>query len=98
MNQLKISGKVLNAYTDDYGHFVCTISVLHNHVVDGNDIGSESIFSACLPDRDRSAEVDVVKGDMVVIDGYIRQDRRLSATGKERRSTALYINEIRLDN
>jgi len=96
MNELKLSGKVLNCYIDERGWFVCTIAVKHQHRINGVDIDSESILRTFLADKEKSAHVDVIRGDQVMITGYLRKDIRLSNTGKERSDVNIYIKEIEL--
>lgn len=93
-NDLRLAGKVLNAYVDEQGHFVCTVAVVHDHYVDGFNNTTESIFRAFLMDRAKSAHVDVQPGDRVLISGYLRQDRRLTNTGNERKHNTVYIRGI----
>lgn len=96
MNEVRLTGKVLNAYTNENGHFTCTVAVVHDHYVDGFNNVSESVFRAFLADKERSKRIDVIKGDRVMITGYLRLDRRLSNTGNERKHVNLYIKEIEL--
>lgn len=96
MNEVRLTGKVLNAYINENGHFTCTIAVVHDHYVDGFNNVSESVFRAFLADKAKSEHVDIIKGDRVMITGYLRLDRRLSNTGNERKHVNLYIKEIEL--
>lgn len=96
MNEVRLTGKVLNAYINDNGHFTCTVAVVHDHYVDGFNNVSESVFRAFLANKERSKRIDVIKGDKVMITGYLRLDRRLSNTGNERKHVNLYIKEIEL--
>lgn len=96
MNEVRLTGKVLNAYINENGHFTCTVAVVHDHYVDGFNNVSESVFRAFLADKAKSEHVDIIKGDRVMITGYLRLDRRLSNTGNERKHVNLYIKEIEL--
>ena len=95
MNELRISGKVLEAYINDYGHLTVTLAVVHDHVVDGYNNTTESILRCFLADKERSKSIEVEKGDRVEITGYLRQDRRLSPSGQERKRVNIYIKDIK---
>lgn len=96
MNEVKLSGKVLKAFIDDNGFFVCTVAVLHEHTINGFTEGYESIIRCHLADKIRSQEMAIFQGDRVIVNGYLRQDRRLSATGQERKALRVYIKDIEL--
>lgn len=96
MNELTLSGEVVSAYRNENNHFVCTILVNHNHMVNGYNDRSESAIRCFLADKEKSKHINIKYGDRVIIKGYLRQDHRLSNTGKERKSVNVYIKDIRL--
>ena len=96
INELRIDGKVLNSYVNDDGYFICTIANVHDHVVDGFNNVSESVFRAFLMDKGKSAHLDIQKGDKVLITGYLRQDHSMTRSGNEHKRTNLYIKDIEL--
>ena len=96
MNELRITGRVLNAYVNESGHFTCVIACMHDHYVNGFNTTSESVFRAFLPDVERSKHIDIIKGDEVLLTGYIRLDNRVSATGVRHQRLNVYIRDIEL--
>lgn len=96
MNEVHLTGKVMNAYVNADGYFTCIFSNVHDHHVNGfNDI-SESVFRGFLPDTERSKHISIVKGDRVMITGHLRQDRKITSGDNERKRINLYIDEIEL--
>lgn len=98
MNELIITGKVLNAYINDNGHFTCTIATVHDHFVDGFNYVDETIFRCFLPNREKSKAIDIIKGDKVKMTGYIKQDHYLNKNGKPRKKLNIYAKSIELIN
>ena len=98
MNEVRIDGKALNAYLNDEGHFVCVVATVHDHFVNGYNNVSESVIRCFLPDRLKSKEIDVIKGDRVSIVGYLRQDHFLNSRGKEKKRVNVYIKDITISN
>lgn len=96
MNEVKLSGKVLNAYINEQGYFTVTIATLHDHYVDDYNNSSESKFRAFLMNKEKSKHIDIIKGDRVMITAYLKQDITLSATGNERKRVNIYIKDIEL--
>lgn len=90
-NEIKLRGKVLRAYVNDDGHLVVTLAVLHPHYVDGVNIGSESVFRCVMADRKRSESLDVLEGDSLEVEGYLRLDRHLSVSGREHKNLTVYM-------
>lgn len=94
MNEVRMSGKVLNAYiAEDSGWYVITMAVVHNHKVNGLDVPSETVIRGYIADNEKAKDVDILTGDKISIKGYIRQDIRISKTGKTRDHLQLYIEE-----
>ena len=95
MNELKLSGKVLNSYINEDGFLTLTIAVPHDHVVNGYNHVSESVFRIFLPDREKSLEYDVQVDDQVEVSGHLKQDRKLTRTGNEHKRINIYISSLR---
>lgn len=96
LNDVRLSGKVICAYIDDEGYFVCTFSCLHEDEIDGKVNTYPSVFRGRLMNKEKSAHMDIVKGDKITVIGYLKQDITLSKTGNERKRMNLYIKELDL--
>ncbi len=97
MNEVKLSGKVMNAYVHNTtGFLMVVIACVHEHTVNGYKDVCESIIRGCLPDKVKSRKLDIQKGDMVEMTGYLKQDHSLTSGGNEHKKVTLYLTDIHL--
>ena len=94
MNEIRLTGKVLSCYIDKRGFFSAIIANVHEHSVNGQTDTIESVFRAVLPHVEKSKHIDIIKGDKVLVTGYLKTDRSVSAGGNEHRRNNIYIKEI----
>ena len=77
MNEVKLTGKVLNIYRSNLSEALITkVSVMHDHFIGNSNktMRVESKFNTVMTDESKISLVDAKKGDMVLITGYIKQD------------------------
>ena len=74
MNELRVTGKVLNRYVHESGVGICKIAVPHEHDVIGLSVSGESVFNVIMIDRHKFDNLDFRKGDTVLVTGYIKAD------------------------
>lgn len=95
MNEVRITGKVLNIYEDNRTHnIVCKLSVPHTHVTGNQSLVVESIFKCIVADDSCKRKVDAQKGDHVLLTGYLKQDITMSLTGNTHERNMVYVKEL----
>lgn len=96
MNEFRVIGKVITAYVNKDGHYVCTVANVHDHYIDGFNIPSETFIRGFMTDKEKSSRTNVVKGDRVMLTGYFKQDITLTKSGNEKKRLNLYLTDIKL--
>ena len=95
MNHVVLTGKVLNCYIHDRtGAFICKIAVTHDHIVGKQSFSCESVFNVVMQDDRKIEHLDVMQGDKVQVDGYIKVDITKSLAGNEHRKLTVYATNI----
>lgn len=95
MNELRLTGKVLNCYVHDMtGALITKVAVPHEHFVNKQSISCESVFNTVMLDEEKIRHADWKKGDTVLITGYIKVDHKQSMTGTEHQSLKVYATNI----
>ncbi len=96
MNELKLSGKVVNAYINEEKSLVVVLSVMHDHVVNNTSIRFNSVFRCFMTDPYKISSCPVQKDDFIEVYGHLKLDFRVSKTGQERKHVNIYADEIRI--
>ena len=79
MNDVRLTGRVLNAYRHDLsGAFITKIAVRHDHIVGRQSISCESVFNVVMLDEAKINLADWKTGDTVMITGYLKVDFKKS--------------------
>ena len=94
MNEVKVSGRVLNCYIHDSGALVTKLACPHDHNVGGKVIRCESVFNTIMTDPKKIEQSDVMKGDKVLITGHLKVDFTKTSGGNERQTLRVYADEI----
>lgn len=95
MNEVRLTGKVLNCYIDDRTqNFVAKLAVSHDHIVGKQTISCESVFSVIMTDERKIPHLDVRQGDTVLVEGYLKVDIKRSLTGNEHKNLRVYATNI----
>lgn len=96
MNEVRLTGKVLNAYKKDNSCLIAKIACTHEHTLGIEKIRCESIFSVVMTDTAKINSVEFSVGDTVLVTGYLKVDFRLSNTGQERKKLTIYATNIEI--
>lgn len=96
MNEVRLTGKVLNAYQKDNSCLIAKIACTHEHILGTEKIRCESIFSVVMTDSTKINLVEFSVGDTVLVTGYLKIDFRLSNTGQERKKLTIYATNIEI--
>lgn len=88
MNEVRVTGKVLNCYKHDTGAFICKLAVLNERE------NCESVFNTVMQDKRKIDSLDVKKGDTVLLTGYLKVDHKRSMTGNDHQTLRVYATEI----
>lgn len=95
MNEVKLTGKVLNCYiSENTGALITKVAVPHDHIIGKENIRCESVFNTIMVDENAIKKTDVMQGDKVMITGHLKLDHRKSLTGNEHQSLKVYADEI----
>lgn len=95
MNEVRLTGKVLNAYKHDLSDaFITKIAVRHDHIVGRQSISCESVFNVVMLDEAKIKLADWKAGDTVMVTGYLKVDFKRSAKGNEHQKLMVYATEI----
>ena len=95
MNELRLTGKVLNCYVHETtGALITKVAVMHEHFVNKQSFSCESVFNTIMLDGEKIRHADWEKGDTVLITGYIKVDHKQSMTGNEHQSLKVYATNI----
>lgn len=96
MNEVKLSGKVLNCYIHDKtGALIVKIAVVHDHKIGRQVMNTESVFNVVMCDEDAMKRTDVQQGDIVNINGYLKVDiTKSSFSDNEHRKLKVYASDI----
>ena len=95
MNRVVLTGKVLNCYIHDKtGAFICKLSVVHAHIVGKQSFSCESVFNVVMQDERKIDHLDVMQGDKVQVEGYVKVDITKSLAGNEHKKLTVYATEI----
>lgn len=77
MNEVRLTGKVLNIYRDNMSEALITkVAVIHDHFIGNSNktMRVESKFTTVMTDESKIERVYAQQGDKVMITGYIKQD------------------------
>ena len=97
MNEVRLTGRVLNAYEHELsGAFITKIAVRHDHIVGRQSISCESVFNVIMLDEAKIKTADWKTGDTVMITGYLKVDFKKSAKGNEHQKLMVYATEIEI--
>lgn len=97
MNEVRLTGRVLNAYKHDLsGAFITKIAVRHDHIVGRQSISCESVFNVIMLDEAKIKLADWKTGDTVMVTGYLKVDFKKSAKGNEHQKLMVYATEIEI--
>lgn len=95
MNEVRVTGKVLNIYVHDMtGALITKIAVRHDHIVGRQSISCESVFNVVMVDESKIKLVDCKAGDIVMVTGYLKVDFKKSEKGNEHQKLTVYATEI----
>lgn len=93
MNEVRMTGKVLNIYRDNLSDALITkVAVIHDHFIGNSNktMRVESKFTTVMTDESRISRVDAKPGDKVMITGYIKQD----FTNSNHQKNMIYATDI----
>ena len=93
-NEVRLAGKVLNAYMSDTGAFICKILVPHEHYVGNQKMDCESVFTTVMTDDVSIRRTDIIQGDKVLLTGYIKLDFKRTLGGNQHQKLQIYATEI----
>ena len=97
MNDVRLTGRVLNAYRHDLsGAFITKIAVRHDHIVGRQSISCESVFNVVMLDEAKINLADWKTGDTVMITGYLKVDFKKSERGNEHQKLMVYATDIEI--
>jgi len=96
LNEVKLSGRVLNCYIHNTGALITKVAVPHDHCVGSDTIRCESIFNTIMTDRTKIETSDVMKGDTVEIKGHLKLDLVETSGGNERKTVKIYADDIKV--
>ena len=77
MNEVRMTGKVLNIYRDSMSDALITkVAVIHDHFIGNSNktMRVESKFTTVMTNEEQIGKVYAQAGDKVLITGYIKQD------------------------
>ena len=94
MNEVRLTGRVLNCYIHDKGAFICKIAVKHEHYIGNYTTTEESVFNTVMQNERKIKTLDVKKGDTVLLTGYLKLDHNISAGGNDHQTTRIYATDI----
>lgn len=95
MNEVKLTGKVLNCYVNEQtGALITKVAVPHDHVIGTQNIRCESVFNTIMTDDKAIKKTDVMQGDKVLITGHLKLDHKQSLSGNDHQSLKVYADEI----
>ncbi len=93
MNELKLTGKILNIYRDNLSDALITkVAVMHDHFI-GNTNQTERVESkltTVMTNEELIQRVYAKRGDTVMITGYVKLDY----TRSDHRKNTLYATKI----
>ena len=93
MNEVRMTGKVLNIYRDNQSDALITkVAVIHDHFIGNSNktMRVESKFTTVMTDESRISRVYAKPGDKVMITGYIKQD----FTNSNHQKNMIYATDI----
>lgn len=97
MNDVRLTGRVLNAYRHDLsGAFITKIAVRHDHIVGRQSISCESVFNVVMLDEAKINLADWKTGDTVMVTGYLKVDFKKSERGNEHQKLMVYATDIEI--
>lgn len=96
MNQVILEGKVLSSYIHESGAYVIKLAVVHDHKIGEHNLTTESVLTAVAVDSDVIKSINVLNGDKVRIEGYLKLDIHRSPKGNCRQRISLYIKNVKL--
>jgi hypothetical protein len=97
MNEVKLTGKVLNAYAHELsGAFITKIAVRHDHIVGRQSVSCESVFNVVMLDENKIKLADWKQGDTVMVTGYLKIDFKKSPRGNEHQKLTVYATDIEI--
>lgn len=97
MNEVRLTGRVLNAYKHDLsGAFITKIAVRHDHIIGRQSISCESVFNVVMLDEAKINLADWKTGDTIMVTGYLKVDFKKSARGNEHQKLTVYATEIEI--
>ena len=95
MNEVKVSGKVLNCFiSENSGALVVKIAVSHEHIMGKYSDHIESVFKVFMIDERKIPAVDVMTGDTVMVTGYLKVDHTISPRGNDHQALKVYATDI----
>ena len=97
MNEVRLTGKVLNSYKHDMtGALITKIAVRHDHIVGRQTISCESVFNVVMLDEAKINLADWKQGDVIMVTGYLKVDFHKSPRGNEHQKLMVYATEIEI--
>lgn len=97
MNEVKLTGKVLNAYAHELsGAFITKIAVRHDHIVGRQSVSCESVFNVVMLDENKIKLADWKQCDTVMVTGYLKIDFKKSPRGNEHQKLTVYATDIEI--
>ena len=95
MNEVRLTGKVLNCYIDDRTqNFVAKLAVSYNHTIGRHTIGYESIIPVIMADEHKIPHLDVRQRDTVLVEGYLHLEEKISQKGNSHKTLRVYATNI----
>ena len=95
MNEVKLSGTVLNCYihapTDA---LIIKLAVPHNHYIGKTVIGCEPAFTVIMNDADKIKNISVSTGEEIMITGYLHLDIKVTKSTKSDRENIHKIIKV----
>lgn len=94
VNEVRLVGTVLNAYMSDTGAFICKLLFPHEHYVGNQKMDCESVFITVMTDDISIRRTDIIKGDKVLLTGYLKLDYKRTLGGNQHQIVQIYTTEI----
>lgn len=97
LNKIQLEGKVLNCYIHNgTGAFICKIAVPHEHILGNTKITCESVFNTVMHDEKMIKQLDVMQGDKVLLEGYLKLDHKTTLGGNDHQTVRVYATDIQV--
>ena len=97
MNEVKLIGNVLNCYIHSgTGALIVKIAVMHDHIIGKVKETCESVFNVIMQDEEKIKTTDIMQGDRISVDGYLKMNHKRSKSGNEHHTLKVYATDIKV--